>query len=119
MTKSEDLIVKLRVEYVEFTYRLSNSDILKNIGKIAAMRDIYEHIAKNGVQNESACAYLLTLESPLEVLSDYWLECDKFVGDSIDHTVWAVCDRNITDEPQAQTSDQNKRLNGGSSFEKQ
>lgn len=110
------LTIKLHSEYTTFTCCLSKNSILKNIGKIAAMRDIYEHIAKCDVQNESACAYLLTLESPLEVLSDYWLECDKCIGDSIDHTVWAVCDRNIMDEPKPQTYDQNKRLNGGSTL---
>ena len=81
--------------YMNHVRGLPADEILRNIDKIAAMKDVYIYLTEYGNLDDSETAWMLSADSPLRELRDQWLYNDKDISDSLNQAL-----RNLSDRPE-------------------
>jgi hypothetical protein len=101
---------KLDDEYRDYMKRVTELPawkILKNLDKIAAMKDVYAYLTEYGDLDGRETEWLLSADNPLRRLRDQWLYNDKDISDSLNQALWNLCD------PQELSGDDEDEYEGG------
>ena len=89
-----DLYLKLQSEYHSYIDKVKAMppvDIIRNIDEIAATKDVYLFLTYPGNLDSGECQYLLSLDEPLRLMRDQWLNNDKEISESMTETINAIC----------------------------
>ena len=84
--------------YMDHVRGLSAGKILQNIEEIAAMMDVHFYLTEYGDLDDKETAYILSSDSPLRELRDQWLYNDKDISDTLNQSLWTLCDQELSEE---------------------